>query len=212
MRRRHPSLAREINRLFDLGMQTGGRLIQGAGQEGLQAHRDLLRRWGEERRELEERLASSVPALARLRALRAVRASAIRQALPTGTTLVELVRFQARDFAEICAGRDGMLPARYLAFVIGGGEEDTFLVDLGLAADLERRGGWKQVGSALATRLGCHQLIVAADGQLRLPVFKRVVGPDVEVREVRSGRELISPLLAPARVGWLGRLRDWLQG
>src|SRR5262249_25643245 len=57
VRRRHPSLGREIDRLFDLGMQIGGRLMQGAGQEGLPVHRDLLRRWGEERRELEERLA-----------------------------------------------------------------------------------------------------------------------------------------------------------
>jgi tetratricopeptide (TPR) repeat protein len=208
-RRRHPSLAREIDRLFDLGMQTGGRLIQGVGQEGLQVHRDLLRRWGEEQRELEERLASSVPALARLRALRTVRASGIRQALSAGTTLVELVYFRPRDFAAICAGRDGMLPARYLAFVLGGGEEDTFLVDLGLAADLERRGGWKQVGSALGTHLGCHRLIVAADGRLGLPVFKRLVGPDIETRKVRSGRELLSPLQARVRSGWLGRLGSW---
>src|SRR5262249_62352598 len=167
-----------------------------AGPEGLQAHRDLLRRWGEEQRELEGRLAGSVPALQRLRALRAVDVPGLRQARPAGTTLVEVVRFRPRDFAEICAGRDGMLPARYLAFVIGGGEEDTYLVDLGLAADLECRGGWERVGSALTTRLDCHQLIVAADGRLGLPVFKRLVGPDVEVREVRSGRELISPLLA----------------
>jgi tetratricopeptide (TPR) repeat protein len=211
-RRHHPSMAREIDRLFDLGMQTGGRLIQGAGQEGLQAHRDLLRRWGEERRELEERLASSVPALARLRAFRTVRASGIRPALSARTTLVEVVRFQPRDFAEICAGRDGMLPARYLAFVIGWGQEDTVLVDLGLAADLERGGGWKRVGTALATHLGRHRLIVAADGRLGLPVFRRLVGPDIEAREVRSGRELISPLLAPARLGWLGRLWSWFQG
>jgi tetratricopeptide (TPR) repeat protein len=210
-RRHHPSLEREIDRLFDLGMQIGGRLIQGAGQEGLQAHRDLLRRWEQERRELEERMVSSLPELARLRALRTVHTSGIRQALPAGTTLVELVYFHPRDFAEICTGRDGRLPARYLAFVIRSGEEGACLVDLGLAADLERRGGWKQVGSALATHLSCHRLIVAADGRLGLPVFGRLISPDVEAREVRSGRELFSPMLAPARVGWLGRLRNWLQ-
>jgi tetratricopeptide (TPR) repeat protein len=210
-RRHHPSSAREIDRLFDLGMQIGSRLIQGAGQEGLQAHRDLLRRWEEERRELEERLVSSLPELARLRALRTVRASGIRQALPAGTTLVELVYFHPRDFAEICTGRDGRLPARYLAFVIRGGEEGACLVDLGLAADLERWGGWKRVASALATHLDCHRLIVAADGRLGLPVFGRLVGPDVEAREVCSGRELFSPLLAPARVGWLGRLASVLK-
>jgi hypothetical protein len=175
-RRHHPSLTLEIDRLFDLGMQIGSRLIQGAGQEGLQTHRDLLRRWEQERRELEEQLVPSLPALARLRALRTVRASGIRQALPSGTTLVELVYFHPRDFAEMCTGQDGRLPARYLAFVIRGGEEGACLVDLGLAADLERRGAWKQVGAALASHLGCHRLIVAAGGRLGLPVFGRLVG------------------------------------
>ena len=35
-----------------------------------------------------------------------------------GATFVELVRFRPRDFVEVCAGRDGLLPARYLGFVI----------------------------------------------------------------------------------------------
>jgi tetratricopeptide (TPR) repeat protein len=212
MRRRYPSLAKEIDRLFDLGMQIGGRLIQGAGQEGLQAHRDLLRRWFEERRELEERLAENLSVLALLRTLRGVHVASIQQALPAGATLVEVVRFQPHDFAAVCAGRDGRLPARYVAFVMRRGEEGAVLRDLGLAADVERRGGWKQVGSALTGHLGSSQLIVAGDGQLGRPVFERLTGPGIEVREVRSGRELISPLLPPARVGWLRRLRGRVQG
>src|SRR5262249_27082688 len=212
VRRRHPPLAREIDRLFDLGMQIGGRLIQGAGQEGSQAHRDLVRRWVEERREAEARLAGALRGVGGRGPWGGGCVTSIREALPAGATLVELVRFAPRDFAEICAGGDGLLPARYLACVVRGGEEEAFLVDLGLAADLERRGGWKQVGSALAPHPGCRQLIVAADGRLGLPVFKRLAGPDVGMREVRSGRELISPLLAPARVGWLERLRGWFQG
>jgi tetratricopeptide (TPR) repeat protein len=212
VRRRHPAWAREIDRLFDLGMQIGSRLLQGAGLEGLQAHRDLLRCWGEERRELEEALADTIPALARLRALRDIRVTGLRQALPSRATLVEVVRFKPRDFAEICAGGASQLPARYLAFVIRGGDEDPLLVDLGRAADLERRGGWKQVGAALAAHLECPQLIVAADGRLGLPAFRRLAGPNVAVREVRSGRELISPLLAQGRASWLGWLRGWLQG
>jgi tetratricopeptide (TPR) repeat protein len=211
LRRRHPALEKEIDGLFDLGMQIGGRLTRSAGQEGLQTHRELLRRWGEERRELEEPLADTIPALARLRALRGVCLTSLRQALPSGATLVEGVRFEPRDFAEICAGREGKLPARYLAFVVRGGEAGPVLVDLGLAADREFRGGWKQVGAALSPHLDCPLLIVAADGRLGLPVFRRLVGPDVQVREVLSGRELVSPQLAPARVGWLRRLRDWLQ-
>src|SRR5262249_12471918 len=106
----------------------------------------------------------------------------------------------------ICAGKDGRLPARYLAFVIRQGEEGSFLVDLGLAADLERRGGWKQMGPALGTHLGGSPLIVATDGRLGIAVFKRLAQPNVERREVRAGRELIAPVWAQRRSGWL-RLR-----
>jgi hypothetical protein len=60
--------------------------------------------------------------------------------------------------------------------------------------------------------LGCPQLIVAADGRLGLPAFKRLARPNVAMREVRSGRELISPLLAMGRAGWLEWLRGWFQG
>jgi hypothetical protein len=36
--------------------------------------------------------------------------------------------------------------------------------------------------------------------------------PDAIRGEVRSGRELISSLLAPVKVGWMERLRSWFRG
>src|SRR5262249_2477206 len=141
LRRRHPSLARELDRLFDLGVQIASRLVRGAGPEGLQMHHELLRRWEDERHGLEEQLAGEVPALARLRALRAADLPALRRALPTGATLVELVRFRPTDFAEVCAGREGQLPQRYVGFVLHAGEESVVMCDLGQAADADGWGG-----------------------------------------------------------------------
>jgi tetratricopeptide (TPR) repeat protein len=210
LRRRHPELTKEIDGLFDLGMQIGGRLSRGAGQEGLQLHQDLLRRWGEAREPLEERVSAAVPPVARLRALRGVGVADVRKALPPCTTLVELVRFQPRDFAAECAGEDKPRPPHYVALRACGGEEAVALIDLGAAADLEHRGGAEQLRRALAGQLTGQALIVAADGRLAGAAFRRC-GLGGSVRELGSGRELVIPQ-APVRRGWLTRLRACLQG
>jgi hypothetical protein len=212
LRRRHPARATEIDRLLDLGIQIGCRLARGAGPEGLQVHQDLLRRWGEEWRELETELGGALPVLARLRTLRGVHVADVRKALPAGTTLVELVRFQPRDFARECAGGDGKLPPRYLAFLVRKIEVDIDLIDLGPAADLERRGKRCHLGQALMEKLAGQQLIVAADGRIGRAVLGGSGGLGRTGPEVRSGRELISPSLAPTRPGWWGWLRAWVRG
>jgi hypothetical protein len=173
-------------------------------------HHDLLSRWEEERQRLEGHLAQAVPALARLRALRAVDLPGLRRALPAGATFVELVRFRPRDFAAVCAGRDGLLPPRYLGFVFHAGEERVVMCDLGRAADLERRGGAEALRVALAPHLaGRRQLLVATDGHLGRAAGTRLGGSQTLVRTLASGREIISLLLArPA--GWLAWLRGWL--
>jgi tetratricopeptide (TPR) repeat protein len=213
LRRRHPLLSREIDRLYDLGIQIACRRMQGPGQEGLQGHADLLHRWEEERHPVEERLAGDIPQLARLRSLRSVSVDNLRKVLPGGATLVELVRFQPSDFKAVCAGQDGRLPARYLAFVIRGKEDRVDLVDLGLAADLERRRGRDVLKQALSAHLSAaQQLIVATDGRLGHSALRGLGQSGATRREVRSGRQLLSALLGPVKVGWLGRLRGWFQG
>ena len=173
-------------------------------------HHDLLRRWEEERQRLEEQLAGAVPTLARLRELRTVDVPGLRRALPAGATFVELVRFRPRDFAEVCAGRDGLLPPRYLGFVLDAGEEKMVKCDLGRAADVEGSGGAEALRVALASHLaGRRHLLVATDGHLVRPVGNRMGEPQASVSTVASGREIVSPLLArPA--GWLAWLRGWL--
>jgi tetratricopeptide (TPR) repeat protein len=210
LRRRYPAHAQELDRLFDLSVQIASRLIRGAGPEGSQMHHDLLRRWEEERQGLEERLARTVPVLTRLRALRAADLPSLRRALPAGATFVELVRYRPRDFAEVCAGRDGSLPPRYLGFVLQAGEQWVKLFDLGRAAELEGRGGAEALRAALAPLLGGRrQLLVASDGRLGRAAWVRLGGSRASVRMLDTGRELVSPLLSAQR-SWFGRLRGWL--
>jgi tetratricopeptide (TPR) repeat protein len=212
LRQHHPDCARELDRLFDLSVQIANGLARGAGPEGLQMHHDLLRRWEEERQRLEEQLAGAVPTLARLRELRTVDVPGLRRALPAGATFVELARFRPRDFAEVCAGRNGLLPPRYLAFVLQAGEERVAMCDLGQAVGLEGRGGAEALRVALAPHLaGRRQLLVATDGRLGRAACVRLGGPRMLVRTLASGRELVSPLLA-RQVGWLVWLRGWLVG
>ncbi|HZV07115.1 MAG TPA: tetratricopeptide repeat protein [Gemmataceae bacterium] len=212
MRHRYPAHAGELDRLFDLSVQIANRLIQGAGPEGLLMHHDLLRHWEEERQGLEERLAGVVPVLAKLRALRDADLPSLRRALPEDATFVELVRFRPRDFAEVCAGREGSLPSRYLGFVLQAGEKGVRMCDLGPAADLEGRGGAEALRVALAPFLGGRrQLLVATDGRVGRAACYRLGGAQALVRTLASGRELISPLLS-RRGRWFVRLRGWLVG
>jgi hypothetical protein len=208
LRQRHPAHARELDRLFDLSVQIASRLVRGAGPEGLQMHHNQLHRWAVEQEELEGRLAGAVPALARLHALRAVDLPGLRRALPADATCVELVHFRPRDFAEVCAGRDGLLPPRYLGFVLHAGEERVAMCELGQAVGLEGRGGAEALRVALAPHLaGRRKLFVATDGRLGRAACVRLGAPRMLVRTLASGREVLSPLLArPA--GWLA----WLRG
>jgi hypothetical protein len=175
-------------------------------------HHDLLHRWAVEQQELEGQLAGAVPALARLHALRAVDLPGLRRALPADATCVELARFRPRDFAEVCAGRDGLLPPRYLGFVLHAGEERVVMCDLGRAADVEGCGGAEALRAALAPHLaGRRQLLVATDRHLGSAACIQLGGCQVLVCTLTSGRELVSPLLA-RQVGWLVWLRGWLLG
>jgi tetratricopeptide (TPR) repeat protein len=212
LRRRHPADADALDRLFDLNLQVAGRLIHGAGLEGLSMHRELLARWGKERERLEGDLADRVPSLARLRAWRAADPAAVRGALPPGGTLVELVRFHPRNFAELCAGREGFLPARYLAFVLRAAEEGVAMVDAGPADALESGGGVEALRAALTPHVaGCRHVVVGGTGRLKRAAVRRLA-PGAVFCAVRSGRELASGLLVAPPAGWLARVRCWLAG
>jgi hypothetical protein len=135
----------------------------------------------------------------------------VRAALPPGGTLAELVRFRPRDFAELCAGRAGLLPARYLVFVLHAAEEGVAMVDAGPADALESGAGLEALRAALAPHLaGRRHVVVGGARQLKRAALRRLA-PRAEVRPVRSGREVTSELLEPPG-GWRARVRRWLAG
>lgn len=192
LRRDHPGAAEGLDRLLDLNWQIAMRQLNGVGMEGLHLYQTLLMRWGEERERLESKLATSVPALRRMRDWRDVSGATLRAALPAGTRYIELVRYRPCDFAALCAGHDGHLPARYLAFVDDG--QNLRLVDAGLASEVEAKPA--QLRDLLA---GAN--VVALDG----PLTARSLGLAAGVQMIGSGRELVSPLLVapPVPKGWL---------
>ncbi|MFO0879811.1 MAG: tetratricopeptide repeat protein [Gemmataceae bacterium] len=204
-----PGQRAAVGEWCDLSLQIAYRLISSAGLEGLQTHRALLARWGARREELEADLANHAPTLARLRAWRASGLADLRRVLPRGGALVELVRYRPRDFAEICANREGLLPPRYLAFVVSAGQEGVVMLDAGQAKEVE--GGGSALRAALAPHLESKRSVVVADGGRLSARICRALAGDAEVRRVSSGREVVSPLLAlPESGGWLERLRQWL--
>jgi hypothetical protein len=131
----------------------------------------------------------------------------VRAALPAGGTLVELVRFRPCDFLELCAGRDGLLPARYVAFVLRAGGEGAAMIDVGSVETVEGRGGAEALRAALAPHLRVGPLVVGHGGRLKRSTWAAL---GAEVRGVRSGRELASGLLEPRRIGWVAVFLSWL--
>jgi hypothetical protein len=112
----------------------------------------------------------------------------------------------------LCAGREGLLPACYLAFVLHSGEESVAMVDAGPADALESGGGVEVLRVALAPHLsGRRHVVIGGAGRLKRAAFRRLA-PGAEVRPVRSGREAPSGLLALSPDGWLARVLCWLAG
>jgi hypothetical protein len=112
----------------------------------------------------------------------------------------------------LCAGREGLLPARYLAFVLPAGEEGVAMVEAGPADALESGRGVEALRAALAPHVaGRRHVVVGGAGWLKRAALRRLA-PGAEVRPVRSGREDTSELLAPPPSGWRARVRRWLAG
>ncbi len=140
---RHPALAPRLRELALLRMQIAKAILAGPGEEGSEQHARLLDEWDERRDALESELAASIPELDLQERLRVADRAAVAAALPDGSALVEMVRFQMFRFEAVPArGEVAWGPEAYLAFVLPAGSPDRVrMVDLGEADPIDRAVG-----------------------------------------------------------------------
>jgi hypothetical protein len=137
---KYPALEAPLRRLADLRMRITQKTLTGPGPEGWQAHRHQLAQWHSQKEQLEAQLSGQIPEMNLEQQLRQADRRAVALALPEGVCLVEFVRFQVFDFKAMPArGERSWRPARYLAFVLTGGEPDQVqMIDLGEAESIDR--------------------------------------------------------------------------
>ncbi|NUT99517.1 MAG: tetratricopeptide repeat protein [Saccharothrix sp.] len=175
------------------------------GRAVLVAATDDLPRLRARRDELEHLLAARVPAAALATRIGSVALYSVLAALPADTTLVDVVRADAVDFANAALGAPlaGRVefdhtwrrhPTRYLAFVVG---PDVRVVDLGPTEPVDdlvqavRRGIYQRSGDTAAAEslaaclmpvlrgVSTERLLVAAEGPLaQVPWQVLPTGPD----------------------------------
>ena len=101
---------------------------------------EQLAEWDAQKERLEAELARQIPEMNLEQKLRAADRRAVALGLPEGVALVEFVRFPVFDFQAVPArGEPQWKPARYVAFVLPGGEpDDVQMIDLGEAEPIDR--------------------------------------------------------------------------
>ncbi len=130
---RYPALAPQIQRFKILGQQINDKLMDGLNSDDVAADRRQLRRWQTEYGTLEAELARQIPEMNLTKKMQAANATAIAQALPPHTMLVEFMQFSGFD-----AEKGITQPARYLAFVLPAQKpEAVTMFDLGEAEPID---------------------------------------------------------------------------
>lgn len=122
---RYPELRPSLQQLSALRTRIGQKTLAGAGPEGIEEHESMLAMWRQQRQELEAELVRKIP----LRQLTTPLQATIREvagALPPDSALIELYRY-----------RHGTDPSRYVAFVLGGEDEEAIAFYLGDAGSLD---------------------------------------------------------------------------
>jgi CHAT domain-containing protein/tetratricopeptide (TPR) repeat protein len=136
----YPALEPLLRELAELRNCTAECTLAGPGPGGPTRHQQLLTQWSATRDRLEAELARSIPEVDLARRLRSADGETVARALPQGAALIEFVRLPVHDFHAVPArGEPDVLPPRYVAFVLAGGNPDGVrLVDLGAAEAIER--------------------------------------------------------------------------
>jgi CHAT domain-containing protein len=136
---KYPGLEPKLRELTALRLQVARKALAGPGPEGLETHRQQLAEWIAQQERLEAELAQQIPEMNLEQKLRASDRRAVALGLPEGVVLVEFVRFSVYDFQAVPArGEPQWKPARYIAFVLPGGEPDEVqMIDLGEAEPID---------------------------------------------------------------------------
>ena len=213
---RHPAYRDELRRLAFLERQLANGLWNGPGMEGREHHETLMDGWAQERDRLENQLVEILPEIALRRRLLHVTPEAVRERLPEGFALVELLHFRDSDFSlSFTKESHERTQGRYLAFVLKH-EGGPWMLDLGLAPDLDAKiAAWDAelragqstpqaagLRAALVDRLWpllaeCKGLVLAADGEFLsvpldvLPCEDGLLLDRFEIRQVLCGRDLL---------------------
>jgi CHAT domain-containing protein/tetratricopeptide (TPR) repeat protein len=137
---RYPELEPKLRELKTLRFQIAQKMMSGPGPEGIDAHRNTLTTWEEEKGKIEVYLAGKIPEFNLEKRLMDADRQAVAKALPGDAALVEFVRFDLFDFKAIRAqGQPVWKPAHYLVFVMLSGDPDRIsMIDLGQADAIDR--------------------------------------------------------------------------
>ncbi len=130
---KYPALKPRLREWTALRMQIARRTLEGPGPEGLEAHQQLLNRWGIQKEHLETELARQIPEMNLEPKLRGADCRAVAHSLLEGVALVEFIRTHAVD------GQTLRESGRYSAFVVRAGDpDDVRLIDLGGGGPIDR--------------------------------------------------------------------------
>ena len=197
--------------------------FRGPGNLSAPAYRERLDTLGHEQERLEGEL--SVRSAAFRQAVAPVTLEGVRQGLPADAALIEWFRYQPFDPKGSDDRAKWGVP-RYVAYVLRR-EGEPAAIDLGAAQDIDElvrdfraalsdpaRNSYKEVARELFGKLieplrpslsGINRLLLAPDGALNLVPFAALadehgeyVAQLFELTYLTSGRDLLSPAVAPA--------------
>lgn len=137
---KYPDLVPNLRELTSIRMQIAEKTLAGPGLEGHQIHKQLLREWNTQKKQLEADLVLKIPEMNLEMKLRVADRESVASELPENSALVEFVCFDRFDFMAVPAhGESQWKPSRYLAFVLPAREPDKVkMIDLGESEHIDR--------------------------------------------------------------------------
>ena len=190
----YPALQADLRRLTALREQIAQQTLAGPGEEAVEIYQARLNKWVEEKETLEAELAAKIPEMDLAQKLRQADHGAVAAALPSGSTLVEFVRFDSFDFAATT----GQPAAGYLAFVIPAGRPEALrLVDLGDAGEIDALiGDFRTTITGEVERRGATVMLQREAVETRL-ARRRQPAEAAGAVQPNPGRQLRERLLDP---------------